>query len=108
MAAPKGISLPPPPQIGVDCPPVVDGSLPIVGAAGVPFLALTAVHGCRDMPHSADTCRSLERKLLIFQGLGFFFEPEGDLSPRFSYLTDCLFSDLSKTRLEIPTRPAGQ
>ncbi len=53
MAAPKGIFLPPPPQIGVDCPPVVDGSLPIVGAAWVPFPALTAVLGaaiCRSTP----------------------------------------------------------
>ena len=33
--------------------------------------------GCRDMPLYAAICRSLERKLLIFLGLGFFFEPEG-------------------------------
>ena len=29
--------------------------------------------GCRDMPLYAAICRSLERKLLIFLGLGFFF-----------------------------------
>ncbi len=29
------------------------------------------------MPLYAAICRSLERKLLIFIGLGFFFEPEG-------------------------------
>ncbi len=29
------------------------------------------------MPLYAAICRSLERKLLIFLGLGFFFEPEG-------------------------------
>jgi hypothetical protein len=29
------------------------------------------------MPLYATICRSLERKLLIFLGLGFFFEPEG-------------------------------
>ncbi len=29
------------------------------------------------MPLCAAICRSLERKLLIFLGLGFFFEPEG-------------------------------
>ena len=34
--------------------------------------------GCRDMPLYAAICRSLERKLLIFLGLGFFFEPEGE------------------------------
>jgi hypothetical protein len=33
--------------------------------------------GCRDMPLYAAICRSLERKSLIFLGLGFFFEPEG-------------------------------
>jgi len=29
------------------------------------------------MPLYAAICRSLERKSLIFLGLGFFFEPEG-------------------------------
>jgi hypothetical protein len=29
------------------------------------------------MPLYAAICRSLEPKLLIFLGLGFFFEPEG-------------------------------
>ena len=29
--------------------------------------------GCRDMPLYAAICRSLERKPLIFLGLGFFF-----------------------------------
>jgi hypothetical protein len=32
--------------------------------------------GCRDMPLYAAICRSLERKLSICFGLGFFFEPE--------------------------------
>ncbi len=31
---------------------------------------------CRDMPLYAAICRSLERKLLIFLGLRFFFDPE--------------------------------
>jgi hypothetical protein len=74
VAVPKGIFLPPPPQIGVDCPPVMDDFLPIVGAAWVPFPALTAVPGARDMSLYTAICRSLERKLLIFLGLGFFFE----------------------------------
>ena len=30
--------------------------------------------GCRDMPLYAAICRSLERKLLIFLGVGFFSE----------------------------------
>ncbi len=34
--------------------------------------------GCHDMPLCAAICRSLERKLLIFFRLGFFFEPEGE------------------------------
>ena len=33
--------------------------------------------GCRDMPLYAAICRSLERTVLIFFGLGFFSEPEG-------------------------------
>jgi len=40
------------------------------GAAWVPFPVLSAVLG-------AAIRRSLERKSLIFLGLGFFFEPEG-------------------------------
>jgi hypothetical protein len=47
----------------VTCPP-------IIGAAGVPFLALSAAL-------SVAICRSLEPKLLIVLELGFFFKPEG-------------------------------
>ncbi len=52
------------------------GPRPNHGAAGVPFPVLTAVLGaaiCRSTPLYAAICRPLERKLLIFLGLGFFF-----------------------------------
>jgi hypothetical protein len=48
-------------------------------AGGLSWCRLGAVSrvdcrpGCRDMPLYAAICRSLERKSLIFLGLGFFF-----------------------------------
>ena len=69
-------------------------------AAWVPFSVFSAVLG-------AAICRSLERKSLIFLGLGFFFEPEGrgfeSLPARqFSML---LFADSTSERSE-PSSPS--
>jgi hypothetical protein len=46
--------------------------------------------GCRDMPLYAAIRRSLERNLLIFLGLGFFFEPEGrGFATKLSFVIAC-------------------
>ena len=50
--------------------------------------------GCCDIPLCAAICRSLERKSLIFLGLGFFFEPEGR---GFESLPACHLIELNAT-----------